>query len=113
MRAVVILGAMVLAVTSVQDAEARGRRGGGSRGSSVGVGVGVGVGYSSSTRSEESSSRRAAAAGTAPVSQDPAFLRPILPVRAPVQEAAPTRSASAGCASGRLIGQGAGFCQLN
>ncbi|WP_375409563.1 hypothetical protein [uncultured Methylobacterium sp.] len=52
-------------------------------------------------------------AGTAPVASDPAFLRPILPVRVPVQEAAPTRSASAGCASGRLVGQGAGFCQLN
>lgn len=110
MRTVVILGAMVLAVTSVQDAEARGRRGG-SRG--VGVGVGVGVGYSSSARSEESSARRGTIARATPVA-DPAFLRPILPVRVPVQEAAPpTRSASAGCASGRLVGQGTGFCQIN
>lgn len=113
MRAVVILGAMVLAVTSVQDAEARGRRGGGARSGGVGVGVGVGVGYSSSARSEDSSTRRAVTAGTIPVASDPAFLRPILPVRVPVQEAAPTRSASAGCASGRLVGQGAGFCQIN
>lgn len=108
MRTVVFLGMMVLAVTFAQDAEARGRRGG-----SRGVGVGVGVGYSSSARSEDSSTRRATTAGTTPVAPDPAFLRPILPVRVPVQEAAPTRSASAGCASGRLVGQGAGFCQIN
>ena len=110
MRAMAILGMMVLAMTFAQDAEARGRRGG-SRGMSVGVGVGAG--HASSARSEDSSVRKAAAAETTPVAPDPAFLRPILPVRVPVQEMAPTRSASAGCASGRFVGQGAGFCQIN
>ena len=109
MRAALILAAVVVAATASSDAEARGRRGGGG-GRSVGVGMGVGVGVTVPV-----SRARANAEKASPPAGDPAFIRPILPVRAPAQATAsePTRSASAGCSSGRLTGQGSGFCEIN
>ncbi len=116
MRAALILAAVIVAATASSDAEARGRRGAaassssGGGGRSVGVGAGVGVGVTVPV-----SRARASAEKASPPASDPAFIRPILPVRGPAQATAsePTRSASAGCSSGRLTGQGSGFCEIN
>ncbi|KQP55230.1 hypothetical protein [Methylobacterium sp. Leaf108] len=107
MRHAVVIGALALAFASVQEAQARGGRGGGGRG-------GGGIVYATPARTHDASARRTATAGM-PVEPQAAFLRPILPVRAPVQAIQPasTGAVAANCASGRLVGQGAGFCQIN
>lgn len=118
MRTAVILGAMVLAMAATVDAEARARGGRIGAGRSGG---GASMVVVASSRPGEAAPKGMTAAQVAPVAPvpDPALVRRILPVRAPVQAVAPTgvpavsRAASAGCGGGRLVGQGSGFCQLN
>ena len=107
MRVALILAAamtMAVAVAVSSDAEARGRRGG----RSVGLGAGIGVTVPASRANP------AVQSASASPETDRTFVRPILPVRAPAEATFPAsvRSASAGC-SGRRVGQGSGFCELN
>lgn len=122
MRTCLILAAAALVVSgAATTAEAR-FRGGRSvhasrtaptatapRATGLGIGVGVGTGVGAALPPRPARSASAAADAAADTS---ATLRPVLPVTAPapVRE---VRTAVAWCSDKRLVGSGAGFCEIN
>ena len=108
-RAGLILGAITLVLLAT-TAEAR-FRGGRSvpvgRSPHVGTGIGVGVGAAYPTRTAQASASPPDAAARS------VTLRPILPVTAPVAGIKEVRAAPPKCADARIVGSGAGFCQIN
>lgn len=99
MRGLLITGtAALVLLAAASDAEARGRR------RSF-------VAFAATTPARSTAAPAAAGTETAPAR--PPLLRPILPVPAPHAEVKPVRTAGPWCANRRVVGSGAGFCEIN
>lgn len=105
MRTFLTIGAAALILTGiVSDAEARGRRG------RVGLGVGVGVGTTWTSTARSEASAQALRDGEKNLTQT---LRPVPAVVVPTPVVKDASAARPWCASGRIVGSGAGFCTIN